>query len=248
VSRPASLDVSPSPEVDARVADEAAKGRLILEDLNIDNVLASPYVVSAFYYHDGFLDDFPADRSSAAPERRIIGQISNRLTAQSKERFVRLLHELWARSASPAPQRLTSPVAYKTVSTRRSHQFAVDLFATEGEAVNAVSRGVVVLADGNWDPANLFSTASRKGGNSIILFDPDHDRFYRYCHLSAVSVSAGDIVSPGQAIGRVGHTGLNASRPGHGRHLHFEVNDYAAGHVRAVEYQRLRALLKSWRS
>jgi murein DD-endopeptidase MepM/ murein hydrolase activator NlpD len=248
VSRPASLDVVPSAEVDARVADEVFKAKRILEDLTAGNVLASPYLVSAFYYHDGFLNDFPAERNSAAPERRIIGQISNLLTYESKARFVRLLHELWSSSGTSVPQRYAEPVAYLAMSARRSHWFAIDLFAREGSPVVSVSRGVVVLADRDWTRENLFSTTSRKGGNTVIVFDPDRDRFYRYCHLSAVSISPGDLVSAGQHLGDVGHTGLNASRAGHGRHLHFESNEYNDGQVRALTYQRLRAMLREWRS
>lgn len=248
VSRPASLDVAPDPEVDARVADEVVKASRILEDLNTTNLLASPYLVSAIYYHDGFLTDFPADRSSAAPERRIIGRISSLLTPESKARFLRLLHEVWSRSDPPGPQRSAEPVTYAAVSGRRSHRFAIDLFAPEGAAVRTVSRGVVVLADRDWSPENLFSTTSRKGGNAVIVFDPDRDRFYRYCHLSSVNVSSGDFVAAAEHLGDVGHSGLNASQAGHGRHLHFETNEYVDGHVRALDYQRLRTMLKNWRS
>jgi murein DD-endopeptidase MepM/ murein hydrolase activator NlpD len=247
-SRPASLDVVPNAEVDARVADEVVEARRILEDLTTSNVLASPYLVSAFYYHDGFLNDFPVDRSSAAPERRIIGQISNLLTSEAKARFVRLLHEVWSRSDAPGPQRYAEPVAYLAVSGRRSHHYAIDLFAREGAPVIAVSRGVVVLADRDWSPENLFSTTSRKGGNAVIVFDPDRDRFYRYCHLSSVKVSSGDLVAAGERLGDVGHSGLNASQAGHGRHLHFETNEYSDGQVRALSYQRLRTMLRGWRS
>lgn len=248
VSRPASLDVAADPKVDARVAEEVVKGRQILENLTAENVLASPYVVSAFYYHDGFLDDFPVDRSTAAPERRIVGQISKLLTPEIKARFVGLLHELFARSGSGAPPRSAEPVTWVTTSRRRSHRYAIDLFAPEGSPVNAVSRGLIVLADGGWNPDNLFSTASRKGGNAVILFDPDRERFYRYCHLSTVDVSVGAVAAAGQHLGALGHTGLNASRAGHGRHLHFEVNSYTGGHVRAMEYQQLRALVGTWRA
>ena len=248
VARPASLDVTPSPEVDARVADEVAKAKRVLDDLTASNVLASPYLVSAFYYHDGFLNDFPAERSSAAPERRIIGQISNRLTPAAKVRFVQLLREACLRSDTPGPRRYAEPVAYRAVSGRRSHRYAVDLFTTEGAPVSAVSRGVVVLADRDWSPENLFSTTSRKGGNAVIVFDPDRDRFYRYCHLSYVKVSAGDVVATGDRLGDVGHSGLNASQAGHGGHLHFESNEYGNGRVRALSYEQLRAMLREWRS
>jgi murein DD-endopeptidase MepM/ murein hydrolase activator NlpD len=247
-SRPVSLDVTPSPEVDARVADEVVKARRILENLSTANMFASPYLVSAFYYHDGFLDGFPVDRNSAAPERRIIGQITARLSSEEKTAFRRLLHEVWSTSVSPGLERSAEPVAYSGVSGRRSHRYAVDLFAREDSVVSAVSRGVVVLADSGWSREDLFSTASRKGGNAVILFDPDRDRFYRYCHLSSVTVSAGEVVAAGTQLGTVGHSGLNASRAGHGRHLHFETNEYVDGHMRALEWQRLRTMLRSWRA
>ena len=249
VSHPLSLDVSPTPEIDAQVADEVAKAARILDDLNADNLLASPYLVSAIYYHDGFLSGFPVDRNTADPERRIIGQIANRLSPELKERFMRLLHEVWARSAPAGPERSAEPVAYKASGGGSgSHLYAIDLFAPEGAEVFAVSRGIVVLADRDWSQANLFSTTSRKGGNAVIVFDPDRDRFYRYCHMSTVQVSAGDFVAAGQVVGSVGHTGLNASQPGHGRHLHFETNEYLEGHVRALDYRRLRAMLRQWHS
>jgi murein DD-endopeptidase MepM/ murein hydrolase activator NlpD len=247
-SRPASLDVAPNADVDARVAEEVVKAKGILEALTTSNVLASQYLVSAFYYHDGFLNSFPADRSSAAPDRRIIGQIGNLLTSETRARFVRLLHEVWSRCDAPSPLRYVEPVAYRAVSGRRSHQYAIDLFAPEGSPVIAVSRGMVVLVDRDWSPQNLFSTTSRKGGNAVIVFDPDRDRFYRYCHLNSVNISSGDLVAAGDRLGDVGHTGLNASQAGHGRHLHFEINEYSEGQVRAMSYQQLRAVLRQWRS
>lgn len=247
LSRPLNQDVQPTPEIDARVAEEARKARKILDDLNTSNLLSSPYLVSAIYYHDGFLTGFPVDRTSADPERRIIGQISNWLSPDLKAQFVRLLHEFWRGTESVGPERSVAPVIYSASSGgRRSHRYAIDLFAAEGAAVRSVSRGVVIIADGDWSPDNLFSTTSRKGGNAVIVFDPDHDRFYRYCHMNTVSVSAGKLNAAGQMIGTVGHTGLNASQPGHGHHLHLEVNEYVDGHVRAIDYRRLRAMLRQW--
>jgi len=241
VSKPVSHDVLPTPEIEARVADEVGKAKRILGDLNTDNLFASPYLVSAIYYHDDFLSGFPVDRDTADPERRIIGQIGNVLSPERKARFMQLLHEVWARSAEP--------VAYSAAGGGRgSHRYAIDLFAPEGAPVYAVSRGLVVLADRDWSADSFFSTTSRKGGNAVIVFDPDHDRFYRYCHMSTVQVSAGKLVAAGQVVGTVGHSGLNAAQPGHGRHLHFEANEYLEGHVRAMDYRRLRTLLRQWHS
>lgn len=239
----------PTPEIEARVADEVAKAKGILDDLTADNLLASPYLVSAIYYHDGFLSGFPVNRPTADPERRIIGQISNMLSPETKARFVHLLHEMWAQSDPPGPERLVVPLIYSAMGGgRRSHRYAIDLFAAEGSPVHSVSRGIVILADQGWVASDPFSTSSRKGGNAVIVFDPDHDRFYRYCHLSMVLVQNGDRVSAGQLIAKVGHTGLNAARAGHGHHLHFEANEYRDGHVRAMDRQRLRAMLLSWRA
>ena len=164
----------------------------ILEDIDTDNLLASPYLVSAIYYHDGFLAGFPVDRPSADPERRIVGQICNMLSPDRKAQFVGLLHEIWAESDPPGPEQLMDPLVYSAFGGgARSHQDAIDLFAAEGSPVRSVSRGIVVLADRDWSVHDLFSTSSRKGGNAVIVFDPDHDRFYRYCHLSAVLVRGG---------------------------------------------------------
>ena len=248
VSRPVSQDVTPSPEIETQITEAVSQARRILEDLTTENILSSPHLVSAIYYHDGFLTDYSVDRASADPERRIIGQISNMLSADRKAQFVQLLHQLWAQSDPAGPQRSAEPVVYSAVGGSRTHRYAVDLFAREGSAVRAVSRGIVILADRDWDPVNLFSTTSRKGGNAVIVFDPDHDRFYRYCHMSTVEVASGKLVAAGEIVGSVGHSGLNASQPGHGQHLHFETNQYLEGRVRAIEYSQLRSLLRQWRS
>jgi murein DD-endopeptidase MepM/ murein hydrolase activator NlpD len=248
-SRPLNQDVQPTPEIDTRVAYEVAKATKILDDLTPDSLFASPFLVSAIYYHDNFLTSFPVDRNSADPERRIIGQISKVLSPEAKMHFVQLLDEVWARSQPVGPVVFTAPVIYSASSGgRRSHRYAIDLFAPEGASVYSVSRGMVILADGAWSLNDLFSTTSRKGGNAVIVFDPDQQRFYRYCHMSAVRVSAGNLVATGQIIGNVGHTGLNASQPGHGHHLHFEANEYVDRHVRAIDYQRLRKMLRQWRA
>ncbi|HEV2446948.1 MAG TPA: M23 family metallopeptidase [Candidatus Sulfopaludibacter sp.] len=237
--------MQPAPEIDAHVETEVAKARQILDHLSADNVVASPYLVSAVYYHDGFLSGFPVDRRTADPERRIIGRIGDSLSPESKAHFVQMLHEMWAKSEPPGPAEWAAPVAYSASSGgRRSHKYAIDLFAREGAAIHAVTRGIVVLADRDWSPDDLFSTTSRKGGNTVIVFDADHDRFYRYCHMSTVQVSSGDFVSAGQVIGTVGHSGLNAAQPGHGRHLHFEANEYRQGRVHAMDYRGLRTLLR----
>ena len=241
-----SEDVLASLEIDDRVELEVAKAKAILDNLGSDNVLDSPYLVSAIYYHDGFLADFPVELRTADPERRIVGRISRMLTPELKARFVCLLHEAWSDAAPEGSALFTVPVNYIYLGGAQAHNDAIDMFAPEGTSVHSASRGVVILADRDWYFYDVFSAASRKGGNAVIVFDPDNDCFYRYCHLNTVSVYPGDIVESGQMIGEVGHTGLNASQPGHGNHLHFEVNEYLYGHVRALEYRDLRGMVERW--
>jgi murein DD-endopeptidase MepM/ murein hydrolase activator NlpD len=59
----------------------------------------------------------------------------------------------------------------------------------------------------------------------VIVFNYLKKEFYRYAHLGKITVSPGDLVMEGDKLGTVGHTG-NASRIGHGHHLHFEIHKY----------------------
>jgi len=112
----------------------------------------------------------------------------------------------------------------------------------------SVTRGLVVLAEDGYRDKEWLSTSSVRGGNSIIVFDPDQVRFCRYAHLESIAVSPGEFVDAGYRIGSVGHTGFNAQRKGHGRHLHFEINEFVAGTTRAVPNEDLEDLLVSGRA
>ncbi|MCX6620131.1 MAG: M23 family metallopeptidase, partial [Acidobacteria bacterium] len=222
--------VAPSGEIEAVVAGEVRRGTFILAHLAPDNLFESSYVVSAIFYHDGFLESFASDREDADPGRRIVARLVLVLTPEHKALYVHLLHGLWDEwgFVDRAPG-LALPVAESEPGRRRrrsTHKHALDLFVAEGTRVRTATDGIAVLAEGGWTAGDPFSTSSRRGGNSVVVFDPWQDRFYRYCHLESVVVESGAMLEAGEAIGTVGHTGLNASRPGHGRHLHFEVNEY----------------------
>ncbi|MCL2708589.1 MAG: M23 family metallopeptidase [Defluviitaleaceae bacterium] len=85
-----------------------------------------------------------------------------------------------------------------------SRHDAFDIAAPEGTDVYAAAAGRVVLADG------LFIS-----GNAVII---DHGLwlFTHYYHLSEILVEAGDFVSAGDIIGKVGTTGYST-----GPHLHY---------------------------
>lgn len=240
--------VVPSEIIEQAVAEQLSRGRRILENLGEENLFESPYVVSAVYYHDGFLENFPSGREDADPGRRILAGLIQLLDTEHKTLYIDCLRRLWTGAGfTSRAAALVAPVADGTPGHRRrrsTHKHALDLFAPEGSAVRTATDGIVVLAEGGWSADDPLSTSSRRGGNAVIIFDPWQERFYRYCHLESVAVAAGQQVQAGAVIGAVGHTGLNASVPGHGRHLHFEINQYDGSSVRALDAKRLRRILE----
>ncbi|WFB07023.1 M23 family metallopeptidase [Streptomyces sp. LX-29] len=86
----------------------------------------------------------------------------------------------------------------------------VDFHAASGTSVRAVGSGTVVEA--GWGGAY---------GNNVVIKMND-GTYTQYGHLSSLSVSVGQTVTPGQQIGLSGSTG-NSSGP----HLHFEARTTA---------------------
>jgi len=109
-----------------------------------------------------------------------------------------------------------------------------DIVNEEGTPVLAVAEAEVVIA--GTDAEQVVGPEPNFYGNLIVLrlLRTYHDQpvFVLYGHLSEVDVQPGEIVQPGQPIGRVGMTGIAL-----GPHLHIEVrvgqNDYA--HTRNPE-------------
>lgn len=96
---------------------------------------------------------------------------------------------------------ITSPYGWRN---GRFHS-GIDIGASTGTSILASDNGVVVFE--GWDGAY---------GRSIVI---KHGKYYtRYAHNSANLVSAGDTVSKGQEIARMGATGRAT-----GPHLHFEI-------------------------
>ena len=239
------IKVIPSAEIEAHIALEVAKASAILRGLTSANLLDSSYLVSAIYYHDGLLDSFNENKSDADPADRIIAHILRSLPPQAKSNYIELLRTSCAWSFSElGPGRFLKPVDYAPINHGRGvHPYAIDLFVAEGSPVRSATRGLVILAESGWMANEWFSTSTVRGGNTVIIFDPDETRFLRYAHLERAFAKAGLFVETGDIIGFVGHTGFNASRQGHGHHLHFEINEYANGLVAALPNEELELLL-----
>lgn len=98
----------------------------------------------------------------------------------------------------------------------------VEFFNPEGTPVAAAADGVVYAA--GTDQETVYGPHTGFYGNLIIV---EHSGlsyggqtvYTVYGHLSAIEVKAGDAVTDGQVIGRVGGTGIANG----GSHLHFEV-------------------------
>ena len=120
-----------------------------------------------------------------------------------------------------APDRYYLNQIYNYGSTdfgARMPHHGVDYDNSSGTQVYASADGKVVYA-GN-DRNTLFSPWSDFYGNLIVLEHArDSELFYTlYAHLSAIQVQAGELVSAGDPIGKVGSSGSAI-----GGHLHLEV-------------------------
>lgn len=105
---------------------------------------------------------------------------------------------------------VTSPFGWRThpiYKTRRFHT-GVDFGIASGTPVKAATDGRIVSA--GWKGAYGRCVIIDHGGGISTV----------YGHLSSISVRAGQTVSKGQMVGRVGSTGLST-----GPHLHFEVRE-----------------------
>ncbi|BBU60385.1 membrane protein [Methylosinus sp. C49] len=102
----------------------------------------------------------------------------------------------------------TSGFGYRTdpFFGRAALHTGVDLRDDYGSPVRATAGGVVV----NAGPSG--------GYGQMVEIDHGSGLATRYAHLSAISVSVGQEVAPGETVGRLGSTGRST-----GPHLHYEV-------------------------
>lgn len=110
--------------------------------------------------------------------------------------------------AEVAKGRISSPFGYRInpVTEKLSFHTGVDIANREGTAVKSAYYGLVESV-GEDDVYGNYIYINH--GNGIKTF---------YAHLSKVSVSAGDVVSSGKVIGKMGSTGWST-----GPHLHFSI-------------------------
>lgn len=108
----------------------------------------------------------------------------------------------------PSSKRVTSDYGPRTSPTNgaSSNHKGIDIGAAYGADIVAADGGTVIVA-----------TYSSSGGNYVII-DHGGGLCTVYMHASSLTVSAGQTVSKGQVIAKVGSTGIST-----GNHLHFGV-------------------------
>ncbi len=78
--------------------------------------------------------------------------------------------------------------------------------------------GMVVAMECQWTQGSTL-----RGGKYIWVYDPGNELLVYYAHNGNLAVGLGDIVKPGQLLGTVGRSGLNAANPRSPTHLHLTV-------------------------
>ena len=214
--------------VEIFIKNEIEKCRDIIQSNKYEEVINNPFLVSVLYYSSNLINKIRV--SQASNLQRVIAGISRYITPEFRQNYMKTLDNISKikddkniiSGVEKIPlERLSIP---KDLS--KNHEDAIDLFIEEGSPMFPMACGLVVLSESGWSEENEFTTSSEKGGNTVIIYNSINKSFYRYVHMENVFVTTGDIVDTNTIIGTVGHTGLNANKPGHGGHLHLEVNVY----------------------
>ena len=117
---------------------------------------------------------------------------------------------------------------------RRTVHLGIDVFAPAGTPIYAPIAGRVLSATYNADPLDY--------GNTLILQHDGPSTFFTlYGHLAPLTLSVGQIITPGQPIARLGDWPENG---GWAAHVHFQVmsdmlsqsgNFFGVGHVSLLD-------------
>ncbi len=210
-------------EKEAFIKKNIEEIKSIIHNNNCEGVLANPYLVSILYYSNDFLNETTPQQKTKSVYLRIINEVLPLITVEFKSLYINYLSSL----EEVTKEDESFPLENLRINYgKNNHLDAIDLFIEEGSPIHAFAGGVVVLAENTWKKDNEMSTSSVRGGNTVIVFNSTKKEFYRYAHMENTTEDAkpGQSIKSGAKLGTVGHTGLNATKAGHGGHLHFEIH------------------------
>lgn len=200
----------------------------IIKEAKYQEVINNPYLLSSLYYSQKFLKHISNEANQKNMATKIIGPIVEDLNPEFKlgviDHFKKLSQELEQEKGVEMSELEVMPLKSIDYGHGIGHNDAIDLYIEEGSSISAMSDGLVVLAETGWSSDNEAGTSSYLGGNTIITYNYKTNEFMRYAHLEEVNVKPGEMIKAGDDLGKVGHTGMNACKPGHGGHLHLEIN------------------------
>ena len=90
--------------------------------------------------------------------------------------------------------------------------------------VLSLGGGIIGALESQWQPGNTL-----RGGKYIWVYDPGNELLVYYAHNGNLAVRLGDIVKPGDLLGSVGRSGLNAAKRRSPTHLHLTVLEIKDG-------------------
>jgi murein DD-endopeptidase MepM/ murein hydrolase activator NlpD len=207
IARTAEAQIEALDEIDANLAAKQKSLRLALAETGLDtDKLANGNVVTGGT--GGPFVPFKVD-ASAGPFEARLHALQPRIAAVFK---LRSLSEQLPIARPMTAIDFTSNYGYRVDPFTRGPAMhtGVDFRAETGTPIVATGPGKVVTADYSGGYGNMVEIEHANGLST------------RYAHMSAISVSAGQIVTTGTPVGRVGSTGRST-----GPHLHYEtrIND-----------------------
>ncbi|NLH99101.1 MAG: peptidoglycan DD-metalloendopeptidase family protein [Chthonomonadales bacterium] len=193
-----------------RAEEQAAEQRRLLQSLEEDRRI---YRAEVDRKRD-LLHDVRCERRDLEEALDVLEEASRDITARIRalqrtpSGRARMLRPWTGRFIRPVPGPVTSSfgMRFHPILRRARMHNGVDFGASYGTTIRAAAGGQVIMA-----------SYMRGYGNTVII---DHGGGVTtlYAHCSALLVAEGHIVTQGQAVARVGSTGLST-----GPHLHFEV-------------------------
>lgn len=200
----------------------------IINGEKYEEVIDNPYLLSSLYYSQKFLNHISSEANQKNMATKIIGPIVEDLSPEFKlgviDHFKNLSQQLENEKGIEMSDSEVTPLESIDYGHGIGHNDAIDLYIEEGSDISAMQDGLVVLAETGWSADNEAGTSSYLGGNTVITYNYKTNEFMRYAHLDEVNVKPGDMIKAGDDLGKVGHSGKNACKPGHGGHLHMEIN------------------------